>query len=177
MTANVWALDSSVFINFVTIEKLPTLASFRNPIAMSEYVYRTELTGPRASPGTRTAALNSKTKGHFELVTLTLADLANLGALARPRRVGLGEASCAIIAANSSGGVLCDDMRSKAWLTDHFSVVAWERTEEILVAATHAAHLDEYALAECQKKLEANRYKCYCDLRTEFLQQRLARRP
>ena len=175
MTAGVWALDASVFINFVVIGHLPMLAKFRKPMAVPEYVYRTELTGPRAHPATRTAASQSKNKGHFKLATLTLTDLANLGALDRPRRVGLGEASCAIIAAKNSGGVLCDDMRSKAWLQHHFQVAAWERTEEILVGAAHAEHLDEYALAECQKRLETNKYKCVCDLRIEFLQQRLAR--
>lgn len=175
MTASVWALDSSVFVNFAHINRLHTLASYRNPITVPEYVFRTELTGPRAPEPIRDAARKSYDRGHFQLGTVALSDLAELAALSPPRRVGLGEAACVIIAAKRAGGVLCDDLRAKNWLANNYKLVAWERTEDILVGAAHATHLDEYALEECQGVLERNRYKCSTHLRTLYLQQRLTR--
>lgn len=175
MSVDNWALDASVFVNFVNIRRMHTLAAYRKSMSVPDYVFRTELTGANAPRTVREAAIASRDRGHFQLDAITLLDLANLAALSPPRRVDLGEATCAIIAARRGGGVLCDDLNAKNWLSSRYPIAAWECTEEILVGAAHATHLDEYALDECQSTLEQNRYKCSAHLRTLYLQQRLAR--
>lgn len=171
-----WVLDSSVFVNFRRISRLSMLVRVRRPITIPEYVFRFELTGPDAHRETRAAAHEHHKRRDFRVESLSLTDLAILGGLQAPRAVGLGEASCVLIAARMAAGVLCDDMRSRRWLEAHFAIAVWERTEEILIAAAHQNEVTEYDLDELQEALARNRYRCAGSLRTEYLQQRLSRR-
>ncbi|QDT32005.1 hypothetical protein [Thalassoglobus polymorphus] len=166
---SVWMLDSSTFIHVVMIDRLQLLSNLRTPLCFPEYVYRFEL-GVNAKLRTRQ---NAKECVRCEQVTvqqLTLEDLERIAELEAPRRIGLGEIACAIIAERNQGGVLCDDRRAKNWLCDRISgSVVWEDTEDFLLNAADLWHISEFDLEEFQSTLRDNLYVCRIDLRQEHL--------
>jgi hypothetical protein len=167
-----WTLDSSTFIHFIVINDLALLIRLRSPLHFPEYVYRVEL-GLNAKPATRAQAEVCVTRGTVSISRLTIDDLDRIAALSAPRRVGLGEIACAIIAERLQGGVLCDDWRARRWLLARTSVSVWQAIEDVLLDAATRLEITEYDLVAFQGRLTSERYQCRFDLRLEFLQRRL----
>jgi hypothetical protein len=142
---------------------------------MPDYVYRIELTGPRAHAETRARALDAVKTGALKVQHLTLDDVARIAALGPRRSAGLGELACAILAERSESGVLIDDRRAQRWLVDKVRVRAWHDTETVLIDAAHRCEVTEYELSEFEGILANSRYTCRVNLRNEYLMQRLAR--
>jgi hypothetical protein len=172
--AVLWMLDSSTFINAIAIERVALLVSLRKPIHFSEYVLRFEL-GVNARQSTRAEALNWVNRKLIGVESLTLPDLDRIAALAAPRRIGIGEVACAIIAERCAGGVLCDDWRAKGWLEQRTAPHSWDSIEGVLLDAAAAGLIGELDLVDFQKALEIERYKCRVDLRMEHLQRQMNR--
>ena len=114
-SAALWMLDSSTFINALIIDRVTLLLSLRSPAFFPEYVFRFEL-GANARDETREGATQAVDRRQVGVQKLTLADLDRIAALGAPRRVGLGELACAVIAQRTGGGVLCDDWRARRWI-------------------------------------------------------------
>lgn len=170
-----WALDASTFINFAAIARFSVLVRCRRGLRFPEYVFTFELTGPKAKEPTRVAAEQAVQRGDVTLTQLTLTDLGRIAALGAPRRIGLGEIACAIIAERDGAGVLCDDHKAILWLKQSVQPLAWESTEDVLLDAANQLLLSEFDLADAQETLRENRYECRVDLRSEYLQRRLIR--
>ena len=109
--------------------------------------------------------------------SLTLSDLDRIADLSAPRRIGIGEIACTIIAERQAGGVLCDDWKARKWLEQRTTPHSWESIDDVLLDAAAIGHIGEFDLVDFQQRLEANRYRCrFADLRLEHLQRQLARR-
>ncbi|MBZ4395925.1 hypothetical protein VZQ01_26785 [Myxococcus faecalis] len=172
-----WMLDSSTFIHSLIIEQTRLVVTLRNPIAFPEYVFKVELLGERAHPETQEIARAVVTSGQITLRNLTLGDLDRIAQLNAPRKAGLGELACAIIAGREGGGVLCDDWKCRNWMSANTTpLVEWQSIEDVLLEAAERAHLSEYELEDLQKRLLSNRYHCRFDLRNEHLMRSLSRK-
>jgi hypothetical protein len=167
-------LDSSTFINFVVIRRLALLVQLRSPLQFPEYVFRVEL-GVNARDHTRREAEAIVARAAVRLQRLTVEDLDRMASLEAPRRIGLGEVACAIIAERLGAGVLCDDWKARRWLSERIAVETWEATEDVLLDAAFRLEINEYDLVTFQQSLAVGRYHCRFDLRLEFLQRRLSR--
>jgi hypothetical protein len=163
-----WMLDSSTFINALVVKKVWILSAIRTPLFLPEYVFRIEL-GTGARRETRHEAQALVSRGQACIEHLTLGDLDRIAELCAPKRIGIGEICCAVIAERSDRGVLCDDYKAHRWLCERVGVAEWESIEEILVAGGIANYLSEYDVEDCQGLLTKNRYRCKYDLRLELL--------
>lgn len=173
-TAGACILDSSTFIHFCIAGQTRLLVLLRSPLAFPEYIFRVEL-GSRAYPETREKAQHYVSRKEIGIKHLSLEELDLIASLKAPRRAGLGELSCAIIAHRERGVVLCDDQKCRNWISTHLPPVLWESIEDILLSAAEQSHLSEFELDQIQKSLASNRYQCRCDLRTEHLMRALNR--
>ncbi len=167
-----WMLDTSTFINAVVVDRVMLMASLRSPLFFPEFVFRFEL-GINARETTRAAAAHAVDRKQISVQQLTLADLDRLSQLAAPRRIGLGELACAIIAERLAGGVLCDDWHAKKWIEGRVTAKCWDSIEGVFLQAAASGHIGELDLVDLQRTLETNRYHCRCDLRLEHLQRLL----
>lgn len=172
MTISEWVLDSSTFISGLATSRTWILTRLGRSLTIPEYVFRFEL-GLRARPETRKEAQSFVERGHARLASLTLEDLDQLAAMEVPRRIGIGEAICAVLALRGSAGVLSDDLKAKRWLTSRLTVIAWETVEDLLLEAATRSLISEYDLEDCQQRLAAARYTCHFNLREEFLRRAL----
>lgn len=172
----IWVVDSSTFINFVTIDRVRLLAEMRKPLCATRYVYERELTGPRAHDPTRRQATEAVARGQVRLRSLKLSDLERIASLDVPRRVALGERTCAVLAEREGGAVLLDDKTAKSKLQIATSVSIWQSVEDVLVHAAHEHRLTEYELDDCESKLKDGKYHCQVSLRATYLQQALSGR-
>lgn len=163
-----WALDSSTFIHALIIERLWLLPRNRKPLRIPEYVFRVELQS-EAHADTAIQAEGFVTAGHAVICQLSLADLDRIVLLGTPRRVGLGEIACAVVAERESGGVILDDWRGRRWLEHRVTVALWESIEDILLLGAAKGHLSEFDLDECEDCLRRNRYVCRVNLRLAHL--------
>ena len=93
--------------------------------------------GASAHDDTRQRAVDCVRRNQIGISRLSLADLDRLASLSAPRRLGLGELACAIIAERDGGGVLCDDMKAVTWLQAHVRVRWWESIEDVLLDCAH----------------------------------------
>lgn len=179
MTTNsriaLWLLDSSTFINAIAVGQVRLVVLLRSPIAFPEYVFKAELLGERSHAATRDAAKDIVSSGQIKLTSLTIDDLERIAQLNAPRKAGLGELACAIIAGREGGGVLCDDWKCRNWMSSHVAPVEWHSIEDVLIEAAERSHVSEYELEEFQRKLTSNRYHCRFDLRNEYLMRALNR--
>lgn len=176
-TAVRWMLDASTFIHTVIVKKVRVLVALKSPLVVPMYVFQQEIAGPRAHDETREMAEQCQRRGDIKIEALSLSDLQRIVSLNAPRRkIGLGELACAIIAERSAGGVLCDDHLAVGWLKLNVSVSKWESIEDVLIAAAHGLHLNEYDLVECQQNLSTAKYQCRVQLRDTFLMQQVGRR-
>jgi len=164
-----WMLDSSTFIHAMILDRIALLTLLRSPLFFSEYVFRIEL-GADAKDTTRDEAVSQVTRQRIGVQRLTLADLDKIVSLGAPRRLGLGELACAVIAERITGGVLCDDWRAKAWLDGHMAPPKWNSIESILLDAAAAGYIGELDLFDSQRTLRNNQYECREDLRLVHLQ-------
>jgi hypothetical protein len=169
-----WILDSSTFINFLAIRRTMLLVQLRSPLQFPEYVFRVEL-GLNAREETRGEAEAAVRAGAVGIQRLSIDDLDRMARLEAPRRIGLGEIACAIIAERLHAGVLCDDWKARRWLSERIAVPGWEATEEILLEAAFQLVVSEYDLVSLEASLATGRYQCRFDLRLEFLRRRLTR--
>jgi hypothetical protein len=165
-------LDSSTFIHAIIVDRVMLLASLRSPLFFPEFVFRFEL-GASATEATRDAAAQAVGRKQIGVLQLTLVDLDRLSQVGAPRRIGLGELACAIIAERTAGGVLCDDWRAKRWIETRVVVRPWDSIEGVLLEAAARGHIGELDLVDSQRALEKSRYHCRCDLRLEHLQRLL----
>ncbi len=170
----IWMLDASTFINFSVVQEVRLLARCRERLFFPEYVYRYELTGQKSHQDTKEQAEAAVERGDVEVLQLTLDDLERIVSLGAPRKFGLGEIACAVVAERKSGGVLCDDRPATLWLKANTQVFLWEATEDVLLDAAWRLFLDEYDLETIQEKLERSKYCCRCNLRNEHLMRRLS---
>jgi hypothetical protein len=168
-------LDSSTFIHSCIAGQTRLLIKLRSPLAFPEYVFRVEL-GSTAHDDTRQAAQQCVSNNQISIKSLSLEELALLASLNAPRRAGIGELACVLIAHRERGVVLCDDEKCKSWIRANLNPVVWECIEEVLLEAAEKYHLSEFDLAEIQKTLASQRYLCRYDLRTEHLRRELSRR-
>jgi hypothetical protein len=169
MASHNWLLDTSTFIHVVTINRLPLLLLLRSPLYFPEYVFRVEL----FRDDTKAAAVECLNRNRINIATLTVDDLDRIASLSAPRKIGLGEMACAIIAERTGGGVLCDDHKALRWLKAHVTPVCWHGVEEVLQDAARAGYIGEHDLAELEQVLRTHKYHCHCDLRLTYLQFRL----
>jgi hypothetical protein len=173
-SAAFWALDSSTFIHALLVGRLWLLPRVRAPLRIPEYVLRTELNA-EAHADTAEHAKGFLSAGHAVVCRLSLADLDRIAEIGSPRRIGLGEIACAVIAERDSGGVLLDDWRGRRWLEQRLSVTFWESIEDVLLLAASRGHISEFDLDECEERLRKNRYDCRVSLRNEHLRRLLNR--
>ncbi len=171
-----WMLDSSTFIHACIIDRLPLVAMIRTPLECPEYVLRWEL-GQHARPETRRAAEEALRQGKLRMRRLSLEDLDRIATINAPRRIGLGELACAIVAEREKAGVLCDDRSARRWLSTRVNTFAWETIEDVLLAAAELGFIGELDLQGYQTILHRNGYGCVYDLQMEFLSRRLNRDP
>lgn len=167
-----WALDSSTFIHALIIGRLWLLPRDRAPLRIPEYVLRIELNA-EAHADTAEQAEGFVGAGHAVMCRLSLADLDRIAAVGTPRRIGLGEIACAVIAERESGGVLLDDWRGRRWLEQRLAVMLWESIEDVLLLGASKGHISEFDLDECEERLRQGRYECRVSLRNEHLRRRL----
>ena len=170
-----WVVDTSTFIHFTIIEMVPMLAEPRRPLRVTRYVYERELCGTNCHARTRAAAKTALDRGYFVIDTLRLDDLERIGTLNVPRKVAMGEITCAVVAERDEGAVLLDDRKAILRLREEVNVRAWESTEDVLVDAAHQHRVSEYQLHDFDAKLESEKYRCRFSLREEYLRQRLSR--
>ncbi|WP_092047938.1 hypothetical protein [Planctomicrobium piriforme] len=161
-------LDTSTFIHVVMIGRISLLCSLRKQLYFPEYVYRYEL-GVEAKEKTRYEAEKCVNENRIAIQQLTLSDLEKIAQLNPPRRIGLGEIACVMLAIRHAGGVLCDDRRAKNWLVPRLGEILWESIEEFLLSAAEDWHISEYQLDEFDQILLNNRYTCSFRLREEHL--------
>lgn len=164
----IWILDSSTFIHACYIARVQLLIMLRSPLCFPEYVFRVEL-GINAHPETRREAESWVQKKKIGIRQLSLSDLERISQLAAPRRIGMGEIACAIIAEREGGGVLCDDHKGRNWLQSRLGSTYWQSVEDFLLNAAELGYVSEFDLQTCQETLESNRYICTYDLRLEHL--------
>jgi hypothetical protein len=165
----VWMLDSSTFINALAIDRIALVVLLRFGASFPEYIFRVEL-GANAREATRTAALACVQKQQIGIANLSLADLDRMASLAAPRRIGLGEIACALIAERCSGGVLCDDWSARGWLQERTRPAQWDAIDDVLLDAAARGYIGEHDLVDFQGMLKENKYECRCDLRLAHLQ-------
>ena len=163
-----WMLDSSTFIHVLMIEKIQILLLLRPSLFFAEYVYKIEL-GVNAKEDTRRHARRVVSQGKIGIKQLTIDDLDQIAAMSRPRRIGLGELACAIVAEREGGGVLCDDWKCRPFFQNQMSLAQWHSIEDLLIEAAEQRYLTEFELSELQAKLQENQYHCRRDLRFEYL--------
>ncbi len=163
-----WMLDSSTFIHACIIDRLSLVALIRTPLECPEYVLRWEL-GQNARLETQRLAEDALRQGKVRMRQLSLDDLDRIATINAPRRIGLGELACAIVAEREEAGVLCDDRRARRWLSTRVTTVAWETIDDVLLAAAGRGFIDELDLQGYQTTLERNGYHCAYDLQMEFL--------
>jgi len=89
--------------------------------------------------------------------------------LSAPKRIGIGEICCALLAERQKRGILCDDRKACNWLRDRVAIAIWESIDEVLVSGGVAHHLSEYEVEDCQRLLERSKYKRKYDLRLAVL--------
>jgi hypothetical protein len=169
-----WLLDSSTFIHACIIDRLSLLASLRTPLDCPEYVLRWEL-GQNGHVETRRLAEEALRQGKVRMRRLSLDDLDRIASINAPRRIGLGELACAIVAEREEAGVLCDDRNARRWLARRVITVAWETIDDVLLVAAEGGYIGELDLQGYQTTLERNGYHCACDLQMEFLSRRFNR--
>lgn len=169
---NAWLLDSSTFIHAEIAGQTRLLLLIRKPTYFPSYVYRVEL-GSNAHEPTRARAQHFVKNGQILLKNLSLEDLDQIAQLKTPRKVGLGELACAIIASRENGVALCDDRKCRNWIKDNLRFTSWQSIEDILLDAAAQSHLSEFELEDIQKLLAKNKYQCQFDLRSEYLIRRL----
>ena len=174
-TVSLWMLDSSAFIHALIVGRVPLLISLRSPAYFPEYVFRVEL-GSNAKEETREEAAGSVRRNQIGVKQLTLGDLDRIAALEAPRKIGLGELACAVIAERLAGGVLCDDWRARRWIAIRMPSVTWDSIEGLLLDAAQQDQIGELDLVDFQEELERNCYHCRVDLRMEYLRCRMAER-
>lgn len=174
VTVDGWIVDASLFVHFCVLERVQLLFRMRRGLKVPEYVYRIELVSPNARQETRERATAAVAGGNMQVQQLTLADVARIAALGPRRSAAVGELACAVLAERQDYGVLCDDRRAQRWLGSRMQLKAWEDIETVLVEAAHRFEVTEYELAALEATLLQNRYACRCDLRNEYLMQRLA---
>lgn len=167
-----WALDSSTFIHALIVGRLWVLSRDREPLRIPEYIVRVELTTD-AHADTAEQARRFVSSGHAAVCRLSLADLDRIAEMKTPRRIGLGEIACAVIAERESGGVLSDDWKGRKWLEANLGVALWESIEDVLLRAAAKGHISEFDLEACEDTLRINRYDCRVRLRDEHLRRRL----
>jgi hypothetical protein len=167
-------LDSSTFINALIVDRVALVVLLRPDLCFPEYVFRFEL-GVNARESTRAAVGSWVKRKQIGVANLTLADLDRIASLAAPRRIGLGEIACAVIAERREGGVLCDDWRAHAWLKDRTQPKEWHSIDDLLLEAAANGHIGEHDLVEFQITLKQHKYDCRCDLRLAHLQRQMAR--
>lgn len=166
-----WLLDSSTFIHAMIVDRVGIVAAVRAPLCFSEYVFRFEL-GISAKAVTRDHAEEHVRRKRIGIQSLTLSDLDRIASFGAPRRIGLGELSCIVIAERLGGGILCDDWRAKAWVDKRMSPLTWESIEAVLLDAAASDLIGELDLADAQKTLERYGYSCRYDLQIEHIQRR-----
>jgi hypothetical protein len=167
-----WWLDSSTFINAVNIARVHLLGRVRAPIAFVEYVFRVELTGPRAREATREAARREVANGAITVERLTVGDVVRMSALSPPRRVDTGELATAVAADACGAGVLCDDHRATEWLRTALANVAlWESIEHVAVDAALRSLIAEHELPEIERRLGEQKYASRFSLHAAYAQQ------
>jgi hypothetical protein len=174
-TELLWMLDSSTFIHALIVERVALVVLLRSPLCFPEYVFRFEL-GPNAHKTTRTEAASFVNRKQIGVANLTLADLDRIASLGAPRRIGLGEIACAVIAERRAGGILCDDWRARGWLETRTNTQRWDSIDGVLLEAAAEGRIGELDLVDFQKTLEQNHYHCRCDLRLAHLQEQMSRR-
>lgn len=167
-------LDSSTFINACRIDQVRLLVLLKSPLCFPEYVFKVEL-GSGARAVTREAAMQCVAAGQVSLRSLSLADLERIAQLKAPRRIGLGEIACAIIANRDNGAVLSDDWKCRNWVRDNIAPIEWQGIEDVLLEGASRLHLSEFDLENLQKRLEENKYHCRFDLKNEHLMRALGR--
>ena len=172
---DVWMLDSSTFIHALIIDRIQLVVSIRSSLRFPEYVLRFEL-GANAREITRTSATSCVDRKQIGVDTLSLADLDRIASLEAPRRIGLGEIACAVIAERHAGGVLCDDWRARAWLEPRTTPKCWDSIDGVLLDAAAEGRIGELDLVDFQETLRKSHYECRCDLRLEHLQRQITRR-
>jgi hypothetical protein len=148
-SATSWLLDSSTFIHATIVDRVALISSLRSPLFFPEYVFRFEL-GANAKETTRDEAAAQVTRKRIGLQALTLTDLDKIASLSAPRKIGLGELACAVIAERLAGGVLCDDWHAKAWLDKRISPPQWESIETILLDAAAKNYIGELDLGPAE---------------------------
>jgi predicted nucleic acid-binding protein len=158
-----WLVDTSTFIHACIIERVALMTLLRNPLVWPEYVLRWEL-GQKARPETRRWVEESLKQRKIGVRRLSLDDLDRIAQLNAPRRVGLGEMACAVVAEREKAGVLCDDRNAQRWLLARLRPVSWEAIEDVLLLAAEAGYISELDLQGDQTTLARNAYKCRCDL-------------
>jgi hypothetical protein len=171
---NLWMLDSSTFLHACIIDRLPLMALIRKTLECPEYVLRWEL-GRNAHPETQRLAEEALRQGKICVRQLSLEDLDRIATINAPRRIGLGELACAIVAEREHAGVLCDDRNARRWLSTRVTTVAWETIEDVLLAAAEGGFIGELDLQGFQTTLQRNRYHCAYDLQIEFLSRKFNR--
>jgi predicted nucleic acid-binding protein len=171
---SIWMLDSSTFINTGHIAQVQLLILLRSPLFFPEYVFRVEL-GANAHQTTRREAQSWVQKKKIGIRQLLLSDLDRISQLAAPRRIGLGEIACAILAEREDGGVLCDDHKGRNWLQSRLSLGCWQSVEDFLLHAAELRYVSEFDLQAFQDTLASNRYQCRYDLRLEHLRRAVNR--
>lgn len=175
VTAVLWMLDSSTFIHALIVDRVALIVLLRSEVRFPEYVFRCEL-GSNAHDVTRSAAEGCVRRNQIGVATLTLADLDRIASLAAPRRIGLGEIACAVVAEREEGGVLCDDRRANRWLLERTRPKEWHSIDDVLLDAAANGHIGEHDLVDFQSKLKQNQYDCRCNLQLEHLQRQAAAR-
>lgn len=170
-TAIPWILDSSTFIHAMIVDRVALVTLLRAPLSFPEYVFRIEL-GADAKDTTRDAAEDHVKRKRIGVEALTLADLDKIASLGAPRKIGLGELACVVIAERLAGGVLCDDWRAKAWLDDQMAP-RWDSIEGVLLDAAGQGYMGELELFDAQRTLARHRYECREDLRLVHLQRQM----
>ena len=167
-----WMLDSSTFIHATIVDRVPLIVLLRSPLFFPEFAFRFEL-GANAKETTRDQAAAQVKRKRIGVQTLTLADLDRIVSFGAPRKIGLGELACAVIADRMTGGVLCDDWHAKAWLDQRISTSLWDSIETILLDAAAKNYIGELDLADAQRMLERNRYTCRYDLQIEHVKRQM----
>ncbi|HVC94727.1 MAG TPA: hypothetical protein VND64_13590 [Pirellulales bacterium] len=154
------------------VDRVPLLVLLRSPLFFPEYVFRFEL-GVDARDATRDHAADQVARKRIGVQHLTLSDLDRIASFDAPRKIGLGELACAVIAERLAGGVLCDDWRAKAWLEHRMTPLRWDSIEWVLLDAAAEGCIGELDLVDSQRVLERNQYSCRGDLQLIHLQRQM----
>lgn len=175
MTPTSWVLDTSTFIHAIIARRLQIVVAMRQALIVPYYIYAQEMAGPESHEDTRQHAERCLAKEQFRVENLSLEELARIADLhGGSRKVGMGEAACAVLAERVRAGVLCDDRKAVVKLQAVTAIERWESIDDVLVSAAHARHLDEYELDKCDELLREQRYTCVPPLKERYLIERHA---